>query len=499
MIPASLEASIRRFFHVEKWPVGTIARHLGVHHETVRRVLRTDGVPLSAFPTRRSQADPFVPFILQTLTTYPDLRASRLYEMVKARGYTGGPDHFRAVVARYRPRRPAEAYLRLTTLPGEQAQVDWGSFGHIQIEGVRRPLVAFVLVLSWSRWMFLRFGVDMRMGSFLDHHAAAFHAFGGVPRELLYDNLKSAVTARIHDQIVFNPTLRAFAGHARYEIRAASPARGNEKGRVERGIRDVRESFFPARTWVDLADLNRQAATWCRDVRGARKHPEDKTRTVSAMFEEEKAALLPLPVDPFPVEDRVEVVIGKTPYARFDGNDYSVPYDRVRRTLTIFASMDTVRILDGIHAVAQHARSWGKGRVIEEPAHIEALVQHKKRARENRGMSRLYTAVPLAQSLIAALAERGGNIGGAVARLGEMLDAFGAAELEIAVAEALAADAPHASAVAQVLDRRRRDANKPPPLAITLPDDPRVRAVVVRPGSLSAYDRLPGGKGGTRE
>lgn len=120
MIPAELEAKIRRFYHAERWPVGTIARHLALHHSTVRRALLRDGVPLQTLPTRPSKADPYVPFILETLKSWPELRASRLYEMVKERGYDGGPDHFRAIIARYRPRKAAEAFLRLSTLPGSR-------------------------------------------------------------------------------------------------------------------------------------------------------------------------------------------------------------------------------------------------------------------------------------------------------------------------------------------------------------------------------------------
>jgi transposase len=151
-------------------------------------------------------------------------------------------------VACHRPRPAAEAYLRLRTLPGEQAQVDWGHFGHLQIGRARRPLMAFVMVLSHSRMVFLRFFLDARMDSFLRGHALAFAAFGGVPRVLLYDNLKSAVLERVDhprgSAIRFNPTLLALAGHYRFEPRPVAPARGNEKGRVERAIRYIRDSFF---------------------------------------------------------------------------------------------------------------------------------------------------------------------------------------------------------------------------------------------------------------
>ena len=207
-----LEAQILRYHHVEKWRIGTIARQLHVHHGSVLRVLRQAGLPHNG-TLRASCIDPYLPFIRQTLEKFPNLAASRLYVMVKERGYAGGPDHFRHLVSCHRPRPVAEAYLRLVTLPGEQAQVDWAHFGHLDIGRAKRPLMAFVMVLSWSRRIYLRFFLDARMENFLRGHVGAFEAWGGLPRVLLYDNLKSAVLERQADAIRFNPTLLAFAAH----------------------------------------------------------------------------------------------------------------------------------------------------------------------------------------------------------------------------------------------------------------------------------------------
>jgi len=132
-IPPELEAQILRYYHVEKWRVGTIARQLGVHHGTVARVLTQAGLPALGRPVRPSRIDPYLPFIREILERFPTLAASRLYVMAHERGYRGSPDHFRHLIAGLRPRRKAEAYLRLRTLPGEQAQVDWGHFGHLAI------------------------------------------------------------------------------------------------------------------------------------------------------------------------------------------------------------------------------------------------------------------------------------------------------------------------------------------------------------------------------
>src|SRR6185503_7018327 len=259
MIRKETEADILRLFHAEKWRVGTIASQLGVHYTTVQRVLRHAGVEAKVLSTRASMADPYVPFIIEQLGKYEGLCASRLFEMVKERGYPGGAEHFRRVVGRYRPRKPAEAFLRLKTLPGEQAQVDWAHFGKLQVGQAERPLWAFVMVLSYSRRLFLRFFAGASMPYFLRGHVDAFDALGGVARVLLYDNLKSAVLERHGDAIRFHPTLLAMSAHYRFGPRPVAVARGNEKGRVERAIRYVREAFFEARTYADLGDLNRQA------------------------------------------------------------------------------------------------------------------------------------------------------------------------------------------------------------------------------------------------
>jgi transposase len=141
VISRALEAEILRLYHAEGWPIGTIARQLHIHHGTVRRVLWQSGVTVRE-SVRTSKVDAYVPFIQETFARYPKLRASRLYRMVSERGYVGSPDHFRHMVARWRPRPVAEAYLRLRTLPGEQAQIDWAHFGKLPVGRAQRPLMA---------------------------------------------------------------------------------------------------------------------------------------------------------------------------------------------------------------------------------------------------------------------------------------------------------------------------------------------------------------------
>lgn len=489
MISPELEATILRLVNAEKWRIGTVAAQLGVHRATVQRVLAQAGIPKATI-IGRSKLERFVPLIEETLRKYPTLPASRLYEMCCERGLVGSSDHFRHFVALHRPRPSAEAFARLSTLPGEQGQVDWGHFGSLQIGRAVRQLLAFVLVLSWSRRIFLRFFLGGVTANFLRGHVAAFESFGGVPRCILYDNLKSAVIERVGDAVRFNPQLLAFASHYHYEARAVAVARGNEKGRVERAIGYIRKSFFLGRSFRDLDDLNAQAQVWSAGVAMQRRLPQDHSLTVGQAFAQEQEHLLPLPDNAFPVEERVEVSVGKTPYARFDSNDYSVPHTRVRRVVVVRATPTQVRIFDGETLIATHARSYDRRAQIEDPAHVAALQEEKQAAGSARGIDRLRHAVPQAQELLRRLAERGANLGSETSQLMRLLDEHGAQRLAIAIAEALQKDVLHHHGIRHILERDRIERGVPPSLPVVLPDDPRVRDVSVRPHDLGRYDEI---------
>lgn len=489
-ISDELQASILRYYHVEKWRVGTISSQLGVHHSTIKRVLADAGISKRKILVQSSMMDPYLSFVLDTLQRYPTLTASRLFAMVQERGYPGGVDHFRHLIACYRPKPAAEAYLRLRTLPGEQAQVDWGHFGYMTVGLAKRPLMAFVMVLSYSRKIYLHFYLNQRTENFLRGHENAFQAFGGVPRVLLYDNLKSAVLERQGDAIRFNPTLLAFAAHYRFEPRPCAVYRGNEKGRVERAIRYVRDNFFAARTYRDLADLNAQAAHWCETQAANRPCPEDKTNSVLKVFQDEQPRLVVCPDNPFPVDEIETVHIGKTPYARFDMNDYSVPHDHVRKTLTVHATLNVVTILDGITVLAKHPRSYDKAKQIECVEHIEALIERKKQARLHRGQSRLTHAIDCARAFLDAAAMRAYPLGSTTNQLLSLLDDYGACELDEAMKDALTRGVPHPNAVRQSLQRRQDERNQPPLVVLSVSDDKRVNELIVKPHKLSDYDVL---------
>jgi hypothetical protein len=328
------------------------------------------------------------------------------------------------------------------------------------------------------------------MENFLRGHVGAFTAWGGIPRVLLYDNLKSAVLERHGDAIRFHPTLLGFAGHYRFEPRPVAPARGNEKGRVERAIGYVRGAFFAARSFTDLDDLNAQAEHWCHGLAADRRCPGEPDRTVREVFADEKPRLLCLPDNPMPLHERVAVKVGKTPYVRFDLNDYSVPHTQVQRTLTVLADPHEVRIVDGTQVLASHRRSYDKGAQIEQADHIQALVDRKRAARQHRATDRLAQAAPASQDLLLRAAERGANLGAITTGLTRLLDRYGAAELQVAIREALDRGVPHPNAVRLALERRREARGEVPPVAVELPARVQARDAPVQPHALATYDQI---------
>jgi hypothetical protein len=260
------------------------------------------------------------------------------------------------------------------------------------------------MVLSWSRAIYARFALDQTLESFLRGHVEAFNALRGVPRTILYDNLKSVVLERAGDHIRFHPRVLDLAGHYHYAPKPCAPYRGNEKGKVERTIQYLRHGFFAARRFTSIQDLNAQLTLWIEQTADARKVPGDPAgRLVRDALEEERPRLLPLPEHAFECDLVKPVASGKTPYIRFDLNDYSIPHHLVGLPLTLIASDALVRITNGCGRVfASHARSYDRKQVIDDPEHIAELAREKRHAHELRGRDRLRSACPSADAFVEA-------------------------------------------------------------------------------------------------
>src|SRR5664279_1987471 len=468
MISQETRAQIRRYFYAEHWKIGTIARELGVHPDTVRNAIESERFR-SMQPLRASLVDPYIAFLRQTLEQHPSLRATRLYQMIRDRGYSGSVVQLRRSVARLRP-HSREAFLQLHVFAGEQAQVDWAHFGHVMVGRARRDLSCFVATLSYSRALYLEFFFDQTTENFLRGHVHAFQAWSGQPRVILYDNLKSAVLERRGNQILFHPRLIELSAHYYFAPRPCQ----------------VRDSFWAGRTFTTLAECNRQALLWRDQVAHQRRWPGGDHRTVAEAFAEEQSRLLAPALHPF-ATDRVETVRShKTIYVRFDLNSYSIPPEAVGRQLTLLASDTCVRIIDGSVEIARHTRTYDRHQLVLDPAHQEAVLKIKRKAFHSTPGGRLEQAVPESKTLLELAFAHGESAGNQTAQLTRLLEQYGATALRRAIAEALQRNTPRASSVAFLLRRQER----PTLLALDLSGHPLAQSIDVRPHDLETYDEL---------
>jgi hypothetical protein len=211
---------------------------------------------------------------------------------------------------------------------------------------------------------------------------------------------------------------------------------------------------------------------------------------VNEAFLEDQKQLINLPANHYENVERVSVKIGKSPYARFDLNDYSVPHTAVRKQITVVATHNDVNIIDGAKILAKHKRSYGKAEQIEDPSHIADLRDEKRQSRTHQQQDRLITSAPSCKELLVQAAARGYVMKSAVNTLNDLLDTYGASELDAAITESLEHGSPHPNSVRLCLERRREEQNKPPKLLLSVSDDPRVKALTVKPHNLYSYERL---------
>jgi len=480
-----VEAEIVRLHYAEHWPVGTIATQLTLHPDVVRRVL---GVGASQRPSqlRAKLVDPYRELIDDTLRRYPKLLATRLHDMLAERGFRGSVRTVREHVALVRPRRRRQIYLTTETLPGEQAQVDWAFVGKLPFPGGERQLWLFVMVLAHSRALWGEFVLDLSVHSLCRSLVRASAAFGGVPRQWLFDNPKTVVLERVGTAVRFHPTLLGLCAAMRVEPRLCAVARPEHKGKVERAIRYLRDRFLAGRAITNVDDGNRALARFIADIGHARPHPRLAPRTVGQVFADEHPRLLALPAS-LPITDRIEPApIDSQAFTRFDTNRYSVPTPLADRTLALVTDDKTVRVLDGVTCVALHPRSWGKRQDIELSEHRTALVAERTAARDLKGRDRLRAVAPDFDRLLARWALGGGALAIRVTRTIQLLDLYGDDVFAAAVADIAARGLADLGALAMACEKHRKDRRRPVPLALVLPD--HLDDADVIPHDLETYD-----------
>jgi transposase len=487
MITPELRAQMRRLVLLDHLPIETVARRFGVHHSTVRRALADD--TQSERPQAPDILDPYKPYIVERLTALPELTATRLLLELRDRGYKQGVAVVRRFVAKVRHPRSRKVYLRIETDPGEQAQVDWGHFGHVRVGSAQRPLSAFSIVLSWSRAIFVDFSFDQQMETFCRMHRRALEFFGGIPRKIVYDNLKSVVLSRIGNVIQFNPRFLAFAGHYLFEPTAAPVRYPEYKGRVESSIKYIRHSFFYGRSFSSLEDLRAQAARWRDDIANQRLHGTTRERPADRLLVE-RPRLRALPPHPFLTDLVIPAIVSKEARVRLDSNSYSVPPSLVGKAIHVRADDHMVRVVhDGVE-VAAHSRCWDRRRHVQDPAHIEELLARRQAARPISRREILASVCPESRIYFQEISRRRVRLDTEMTRIFRLVDLYGQSEVAGAIAKAVAQRTFGAKYVRALCDQVRfaRGLGEPPEPVVTGNRD--ADALEVQPHDMESYDDL---------
>lgn len=482
-------AQIKRLRQLENLSLAEIARRVRMDRKTVRRALQKESLyPKEPQKPKPSKLDPFKGYIQERLKEYPDLAGALIFEELKKQGYTGKIRILTEYLYGIRP-KAKEVFLRIETAPAEQMQVDWANCGTIAIGQTIRKLSAFVAVLSYSRLLYVRFTLSQCLEDFIAAHISAFRHFGGVSRKILYDNLKLVVLSRLGTDVRFNPKFLEFAGIFGFEPVLCNVRRGNEKGKVENGIRYLRSSFLAGRKIASIKSLQEDVELWLSEVANARAHRTTLERPLDR-WEKEIPLLGSMPCRDYDASIIKAVRSTHQALIRFDGNAYSVPTEFAYKNLALKATPEEIRFFFETKEIALHRRSFDRGAVIEDPKHLEGLLALKRKARAARLEKGFLELGEAAKEFQKGLVAEGAHPARHIAKIMELIAAYGRVEVLTALNAALKCKAYGAPYVQNIILQKRaaRGLREEPPLIIH--QKPSWNEIATGEPDLSVYDKL---------
>lgn len=470
MIDFELFSKIKAYHEQEGLKPTQIARELGLDLRTVEKWLNEKRFrPRKSYARRISLLDPFKDSIMRMLESH-SYSAVQVMQRIREEGFNGSYTIVKDYVRKIRPRRSA-AFLKLAFAPGECAQVDWGSYRSIRVGETHRRLSFFVMVLCYSRLMYVEFTVSQTMEHWLSCHQNAFAAFGGVPGKIMVDNLKSAVLKRIVGQTpIFNPVYLDFADHAGFTIAPCGVRKGNEKGRVENGVGYVKKNFLSGLELPTFDAINPAARIWLDTIANVRIHGETRRKPVE-MFEEEKSSLLPLPPHAYDVGFIKEVRASTQFRVAADANHYSVPAEYAGAKLTLKSYPDRICIYHEGKLVARHSRSYDRNQDIEDPDHPKELIAQRKKARDQKIFMRFLSLCPKAQDYYRELEKKRMNPAHHVQKIVALSEIYGKDMVARAMEDAFVFQAFSCEYIANLCEQRSRQIPEPGALHLTRRED----------------------------
>ena len=494
MIDFHTYQQIHYLFKEKKLNRKQIAEALGINVDTVSTWLKKERYDFSKPRSpRKSKLDPYKKQILSWLEEHP-FSAVQIYQKLQEAGFEGRLTIVKDYVARVRP-KPRPAYLKLHFEPGDCAQVDWGECGLVPVKTsggatIRRRLYVFVMVLCYSRLMFLRFSLSQSMEHFLENHVKAFEFFGSIPRRVMIDNLKTGVLEHKRGLApVFNPRYLELAGHYGFHPVACNVGAGHEKGRVENGVGYVKKNFLSGRQIEDFTHLEVAADHWRDTVANLRVHGTTQ-RVPAEVFEtEEKDRLLPLHPHRYDCAVCHQARVSKDGRVLFDTNTYSVPPGYGRQLLQLRAYPEKILIYaPGRGLIATHQRCYGRKQDIEQSEHVQALKNQRRRAREQNLLNDFQKLFGTTGSAYyQQLQERVLDARDHLRKILALAEIYGVQKVQRALQDGLELGAFRSDYIAHVLEAQSRASMpEPGPLHLTRNED-QLEVQLPEP-DLSCYD-----------
>ena len=446
-----------------------ISRELNLDYRTVEKWIEKKHYQQRKSPRRTSKLDPFKGQIQRMLETHP-YTAAQVFQRLREDDFDGGYSIVKEYVRKVRPPK-IKAFLKLSFAPGECAQVDWGSYGSVAVGETRRRLSFFVMVLCYSRMMYVEFTVSQTMEHFLGCHQNAFDWFGAVPGKVMVDNLKSAVLKRIVGKDpIFNPKYLDFANHHGFTIVPCAVGKGNEKGRVESGVGYVKKNFLAGLEIPDFNALNPAVIHWLNTVANVRLHGETGKKPVDR-FKRERQSMTQLPPYPYDIAT-IEQVRASTQFrVAVDGNRYSVPAEYAGAPLTLKTCPDRLCIYHREKLIARHMRTYDRKKDIELPDHPKALLAQRRKARDQKIFMRFLSLSARADDYYRQLEQRRMNPLHHIRQIVALSEIYGDQAVQRAMEDAFAFKAFSCEYIANLLEQRIRNLPEPGALHLTRRQD----------------------------
>ena len=494
MIDYATWQHIGHLHRVDKLTVAQIARAVSLDARTVHRWLDEPRFRARATAARPSKLDPYKGYIVRLLEHHR-YSAVQIRQRLREAGYDGGLTIVKDYVRQVRPVR-APAFLTLHFAPGECAQVDWGHYGSVRVGNTRRRLSFFVMVLCYSRMMYVEFTVSQTLEHFLGCHLNAFEFFNArVPARIMIDNLRSAVLQRSVGQApVFHPRYADFARHHRFEISPCNVGAGHEKGRVEAGVGYVKKNLLAGLDILHFHALNPACRHWLDTVANVRIHGETRKRPVE-MFDEERDRLQRLPELVYDLGSVHTVRASNRFRITFETNRYSVPAEYASATLTLKSYPDRLCIYHRDRLVARHRRSYERHRDFEHPDHPRVLLEQRRKARTQRVLQRFVSLTARADEYYQELAQRRFNPLHHVRKIVALSEVYGTEATARALDDAFELGAFSSDYITNLLEARARTLPEPSALHLTRRAD--LLDLELPEPDLSMYDPSEGIPDGT--